>query len=530
MTFSRSKIFLFCLLGFIFGVAIASFLPLKIIERDLLCFTLVMIIFIITVLFWKYKKFKIIALVALFLFLGIWRYSLSIPSDGPDKIWNYNGSVITFSGIVINEPDVREFNQKVTVNSKQIIVNSKKFDVFGKVLVTTKLYPNYRYGEEVVFACELEKPERFSGFSYDKYLERFNIFSVCRYPLTLAPPSPLPIKEGGQFSSVLDYFSLSKKWFYGGIFEFKDKLRGIIDRGLGRQEAGLAKAIILGDKSGIKSDLRDKFSKAGLSHIVAISGMHISILSALVMSGLLALGIARKKSFYIGVLFLVLYITLIGLPASAMRAGLMGFLVLLAMQLGRLNKLTNSLVLAGVVLLIFNPRLLRDDIGFQLSFLAVLGIAYVYPIFDNIYKKFEEYIKSTPYGKYEKGVKFGKIVFGIFAITIAAQVFTLPIMAVNFSMISIVAPISNLLILWTLPILMIAVLVGLLLSAIMPSFGVVWFMPASLFLKYIVYVTEVSVNLPYAYMEIDYLWWVWVVIYYIFVIWGVVFLRRRNME
>lgn len=524
MKISRSKIFLFCLVGFIFGIAVASFLPTRIIEKDLLWFVGMMLFFVITVLFRNNKTFKIIALIGLFLFLGIWRYSLSIPNNTPDKIWHYNGQTITFRGVIASEPDVREFNQKLTVNSKQLIANSKKFSVSGKVLVTTKLFPDYEYGDSVIFTCELEKPERFSGFSYDRYLERFNIFSVCYYPSfvdmgqkNLTPTLSL-VRRGGN-------------WFYGKVFEFKNKLRGLIEYGLGEPEAGLAKAIILGDKKGIPSDLRDKFSKAGLSHIVAISGMHISILSALVMSGLLALGIARKRSFYIGVLFLILYIFLIGLPASAMRAGLMGFLVLLAMQLGRLNKLTNSLVLAGVILLLINPRLLRDDIGFQLSFLAVLGIAYIYPLFDTLYKKFEEWInnKKNVFLSNKVFLKIVKIIFGIFGITLAAQVFTLPIMAVNFSMISIIAPISNLLILWTLPLLMIAVLLGLLLSMVLPAFGVVWFLPASLFLKYIVYVTEVSVKLPYAYVEVDYLWWVWVVLYYVVVVWGVVWLRKRNV-
>lgn len=519
MKLSKSKIFLLCLACFIFGIALFSFLPAYFIKNDFLwffCFIFFSVLSIFLFKFNKNKYFKILALLGLFLFLGFWRYSFSILENNPSDIAYYNNKKVVFSGIVMGEPDAREKNVKYKVKVKKIKFENKIFNVSGNVLVTQKLFPKYEYGQSLVLLCELEKPEEFNGFSYDRYLERFDVYSVCYSPFLIKEIDPNLYASANKIESI-------KIFFYKKIFKFKNKIKTLVEYGLGDPEAGLAKAIILGDKRGIDDGLRDKFSKVGLSHIVAISGMHISILSALVMGGLLLAGIARRKAFYAGVCFLILYITLIGMPASAMRAGLMGFLVLFAMHIGRLNKLVNSLVLAGAILLFINPRLLRDDIGFQLSFCAVFGIAYAYPLFNDLFKKIENKFKDKfilPW--HEFFLKFLKVIFGIFGITMAAQVFTLPIIAINFSVVSLIAPISNLLVLWVLPILMISVLIAILLSFFFPFLGPLWFLVPGLFLKYIVYIAELSVNLPLAYFEVDYLPFTWVFLYYFLIIYFIV--------
>lgn len=494
MNLSKSKVFLVCCLVFICGIALASFLPLKYVQKDLYWFGGVMVSVIVLILFWQYRKFRLVALVSLFLFLALWRYSIALPIDTQGKLWHYNGQRVVFSGVIVEEPDIRDSNVKYKIQSREL----KSFDknIEGNVLVTTNLYPRYDYGDELEVACELKTPEEFSGFAYDRYLARYDIYSVCYYP------------KVGLLSSG------NGVWFYTQIYNIKNKFRDIIDYGLGEPESSLARAIILGDKRGIPDDLRDKFSQTGVSHIVAISGMHISILSGLVMASLLGLGLNRKQAFYAAILFLIIYIIMIGAPASAMRAGIMGSLVLLALYIGRFNKITNSLVLAGAVLLIFNPFLLRDDIGFQLSFLAVVGIIYVYPILDNWLDR----IKISKF----KGAR------DILNITLSAQVFTLPIIALNFSQVSIIAPLANLLIIWALPILMILILLALGLSFLFFGLAPLFFAPSLLFLKYIILVVEWLASVPYAYTEIDYLWWGWALLYYIVVMWGIIKLKNQE--
>ncbi len=514
---SKSKIFLICCAAFIAGVAVASFLPLGIIQRDLLWFAGVVGGASVLVLFWENKIIRMAALAGLFLFLGIWRYSVGLPENAPDKIWHYNGQTVTVVATVSSEPDVRRNNVKYTVEARRGASPQLPPAVSGKILVTANLYPRYGYGDELEISCELLRPEPFNDFQYDKYLARYDIYSVCRYPLL----RPVCVSAEQGFGERESFFDCETKnsgnWLYKNIFKVKNKIREIIDYGLTEPESGLARAIILGDKRAVPDDLREKFSNAGVSHIMAISGMHISILAEIVMFMLLGAGLWRKHAFYFAAIFLAIYIMLIGLPASAMRAGLMGFLVLWALNLGRLNKLTNSLVFAAAILLLANPKLLRDDIGFQLSFLAVAGIVYGYSALKATFREPPKIFENISMALRD-----------IFIITISAQIFTLPIIALNFSKVSIIAPIANLLIIWILPFLMAAILSALLPGLLFPSVSFLFFLPAKLLLKYIILAVEILTKTPYAYFDINYLWRGWVVLYYGVVGWMIWAMKKRQ--
>lgn len=492
---SKSKIFLICCISFIIGIAIFSFLENLFIKNSFLYFICTTVCTIFLIFFWKNKKIKLILLILLFLFLGIWRYAIDIPKNTPDKIWSYNGKILTVIGIICNEPDIRQGKAKLEIKTTSIVNINKK--ISGKLLITTNEYPSYNYGDKLEIKCELKTPERFNNFSYDRYLGRFNIYSVCYYPKI----NLLDTEKGN--------------WFYAKIFNLKKGLHEIINKGLNEPESSLASAIILGYKKNIPLELQENFSKAGISHIIAISGMHISILSALVMAFLLIIGIKRNKVFWLSSLALIIYIILIGLPASAMRAGLMGFLILLAMSLGRLNKINNSIIFSAAALLFINPKLLRGDIGFQLSFLAVLGIIYFYPAINYFLK-------------IERLSKISKNFLKIFIITISAQIFATPILATNFSQISIISPISNLLILWTLPILMIAILFGIILSLALPNISLLLFIPASFILKYITTITKLLIKIPYSSIEINYLNPIFIIFYYIIIIWIIIKFNKKQ--
>ena len=188
---AKSKIFLICCLNFIFGIIIASFTQVKYIQNDLILFALVIGFIAVLVLFWHQFTFRLIALLGLFLFLAIWRYSISLPQNTSDKIWHYNNQTLEIIGIITNEPDIRTHNpvlhtsqgrQKLELSAQKIILQKTKISVSGKVLVTAKLYPKYNYGDRLKIICELQAPTMFNGFAYDRYLARYNIFSVCYYP------------------------------------------------------------------------------------------------------------------------------------------------------------------------------------------------------------------------------------------------------------------------------------------------------------------------------------------------------------
>lgn len=440
------------------------------------------------------------------LFFAVWRYSASLPVDTADKIWHYNGKIIVARGIINKEPDVRETSQKLEImigaiyppiSSPDKPNESSGFKVAGKLLVTAALYPEYNYGDELTVECELKQPEEFNGFAYDRYLARYDIYSVCYYP-------KIKILAGDQGNLV-----------YAKIFAFKKIMSGLIDAGLSEPASSLARPIVFGGQRGLEQKIRDDFQKVGLTHIMAVSGFNISILAAIVMAVLLASGLSRRQAFYLASIFLIGYIILVGAPASATRAGLMGFLVLWALRLGRLNKMTNSLILTATVLLIFKPKLLRDDVGFQLSFLAVAGLVYAYPIFEAVWQK----IKLPKL----KGLSDALL------ITLAAQVFTLPILTYNFSQISLIAPLANLAVLWVLPILTILILIALPLSFILPGLSFIFFLPSLILTEYILAAVKYFAGWPHAYLTIDYLPFGWMVLYYFLVIFIIIKARRSKL-
>ena len=489
---AKSKVFLIACLVFSLGIAAASFLPLKYLSDEIWWFAVAVFFLILTVWFWPNKIF----LLAAVLLLAFWRYGFGLPENTPDKIWHYNGSEATVRGYAANEPDIRETNQKLEIKTEAISQLPSR-QISGKILVTTDLYPEYEYGNELELECELKQPEEYKGFAYDRYLARYQIYSVCYYP------------------GVKVIAGVSGNYFYAKIFALKEKIAGLIDSGLTEPESSLARPIVFGGQKGLEQKIRDDFQKVGLTHIMAVSGFNVSILAAVVMAALLGLGVGRRYAFYLAVALLAGYIILVGLPASALRAGLMGFLVLWALKLGRLNKITNSLVLAAAILLLINPKLLRDDVGFQLSFLALAGLIYVYPILEAIWQK----IKLPKL----KGLSDGLL------ITLAAQVFTLPVLAYNFSQISLIAPLANLAVLWAVPALTVLVLIALPLSWVLPGLAPIFFLPSLILTKYILTVVRYLASLPFSYAAVDYLWWGWAAAYYFVVVFIVIKLQRSKL-
>ena len=482
MKLTKSKIFLICLIFFILGIALASYLPERVVKHTLVYFIAINIFLVITILFWQYKKISIIALFGLFLFFGVWRYAVSLPKNTPDKIWYYSGQELIIQGTISQEPDRRK-NQKLEIITKSIKIQSQAFLLItGKILATTDLYPAYNYGDELSLVCQLEKPKEFDGFAYDRYLARYNIFSVCYYPKIKL----LSANHGNQF--------------YARLYKLKNKLRAIINRGLSEPESSLAKAIILGDKKGIPSDLQSLFSKAGISHLLAISGLHISIMVVILMSMLLGVGFKQNQAFYGVIIFLLIYILIVGLPASAMRAGLMSVLVLWALKLGRLNKISNSLMLVAVILLLINPRMLRDDIGFQLSFLAVMGIIIFHPIITDKLKK----------------IGMPKLLGGrdVISASLSAQILTWPIVALYFSIISLSGPLVNLFVLWLVPVLLIVSLLGLAIGLFSTWLASLFFLPIKLIFLYIISIAKLFTYLPFSYLEVS-LSWILILLYYL---------------
>ena len=353
---------------------------------------------------------------------------------------------------------------KISLVLNFIEVNGKKYE--DKILVTTELYPQYEFGQKLLIKGKLKRPSKFENFDYGEYLANSKIYQLCYYPNI----------------EILSYRKkVSVKSF---LVSLKTKQINLINQKLSPPYSSLLSAIILGEKSEMDDYTRELFSKAGISHVVAISGMHIAIIGLIIFYIFIYLGFSRQKSFEYIVVILFFYLCLIGFHASAIRAVIMGLIVMYGLKEGRLSSSGRAIILAATFLLVLNPRLLRFDVGFQLSFLATVGIIYFYPFINKWIKIVPEKIRS------------------IIAVTLSAQVLTLPLVFYYFKTISFVSPLTNVLVLPILPILMILSLLfvslGLLGDKIATVLGiliwVVW--------EFIIQIAKILTSIDFSYFKL----------------------------
>lgn len=454
----KGRVLLIACLGFIFGIGIFSFGQ---IFSELWCFGLA-VFFCLSAAWSNYRKkiyISIISILGIGFFLAGWRYSVSYPIVDSDHINFYNNQVRTFEGVISKEPVEKSQGWQLTVKTDQ-----------GQVLVNTNKFPQYLYGDVLEINCKLEAPEN-KDFPYDRYLARYNIYSLCSRPY-------IKLLRRGEGNVILEW-----------IIKIKLHAYRIAQTNLPEPESSLALPVVFGGGQGIDEDITEEFRRTGLTHIMAVSGFNVSLLTVLIGLGLNVLGLRRRIVFYVTSLIIMAYVIMVGAPASAVRAGIMSLFLLAALTLGRLVSLPRSILLVAVMTLIVNPRLLRDDIGWQLSFLAIIGLIYIQPWLQ------KGMMKIT-------GNK-GKLLSEALNATIAAQIATAPVILYNFGNFSVIAPIANLLIVWVVPILTITMMASLVLTALFPALGLFFFLPCWVMVKYIFFVVQVLSGISWAAVEIE---------------------------
>jgi competence protein ComEC len=425
----------------------------------------------------KKDKLILFLLFVSFFFLALWRYSISCPENKVSNIVHYQGREFKIIGQVYNDPVFKDKIQRVSI--KVLFIENdegERIKISGKVLAIVDKYPLYNYGDIVEVYGQWLLGEKKDNFDYALYLRRYNISLVSYYPRL-----------------VINIDIIKRKNFFKNfVYKFKRQVSDVFDGNLSVSSSAMAKAMLLGDKSGLSYEDRQNFSKTGLSHIVAISGLHISLLSSILLNFLLAVGLSRKKSFYFILGFLISYLILIGVPASAFRAVLMGTLSLLSVYLGRKSDISSLLFFSALVLLLINPFLLLADIGFQLSFLAVLGIVYIQP------RVKEFFLKKRFLRKSRKRIKS---MIEVISVTTSAQIATAPILIFKFGQFSFIAPISNLFVLWALPFAIIFLIVALIFSFFLPFLSPLLFLPAEIVFSYIYFISNIFLLIPGAFVN-----------------------------
>lgn len=474
---TSSKILFFICVAFVAGMFLESVVNLP--QYILWCFLLSGVILILLRYILRESSRELILVAGfclMFLVLGVLRMQISEFNIANDKLSQLNDAgEIILTGTIVDEPKLKD-----NLQSLKVKVDEYK----DMILVTVKRYPEYKYLDQVELIGELETPMETEDFSYKNYLLKDHIYSVMYFPKIN--------KIGLANKNVLSTG-------YSSVLWIKEKMRQSIRSSFLPPQSSLLEGVLLGDKSAISQDVKDDFRNTGLSHIIAVSGLHIVILSSIIMYILLMFGLWRNQAFYGAIIFILIYVVLVGAPASAVRAGIMGVIYLLGQKLGRQSMSSRTIVLAGALMLLVNPLLLMYDVGFQLSFLAVLGIILLDPIIKTLI--------AFP-AKYEN-------ILSLFTVTFSAQIFTLPIIIYNFGSISLVSLFTNILILPVIPGVMLFGFLSAVAGTIWNSLGWLISLPCYFLLKYVFYVVDYF-SKPWAYKIIENVSWGWVAAAYLF--------------
>ncbi len=262
-------------------------------------------------------------------------------------------------------------------------------------------------------------PENENGFPSRSYKASHGIYLDAE----ASADSTISIEEGNR--NLFSFF-----------YRLSDTLSARLRLILGEKAGGFAAGILLGNRDAVAEATRRDFRFLGLSHILAVSGLHLSVLVGGFLLFLRRVHVPRILRLLLCSILIVFILFLTGFPASILRAGIMMFLMLVSRTMGTQNDPPTSLALAIALILLFSPDSLLD-IGFQLSASATAGLlALGNPLAAAIEKKTAQ--KPFP-------VRILGRCLSAMAITIAAISFTLPFMAYTFGELCLVSPISNLL-------------------------------------------------------------------------------------
>jgi competence protein ComEC len=454
------------------------------------------------------RNILIVAGLCLFTVLGgAFHFPSSLPPANEHSLSLYNGmGIVEIQGIVTEEPDIRDRYCLLAFSASEITVNGEKKEVSGTALIRVPRYPTYHYGDVLKVTGELETPLQFEDFDYRSYLARQGIYSIIYYPR-------VEVLESGQGSKPLQW-----------IYSLRERLSASLARALPEPQGSLAQAILLGLRGNIPDSLYEAFSRTGTAHLLAISGLHISIIIVMLLSfGILVFG--RQRSIYIWLTLAItwLYALLAGMHPPIIRAAIMGSLFLVAEYLGRQRSAIIALAFAAAVMVGVEPNLLWTT-SFQLSFLAMAGLILLYPYFQVWGRKGV----ASLFGSRERIVAVGNMLTDGFAATLAAIVAVGPLIAYNFGVVSLVALPATFLALPALPFIIVTAalvaFVGLFTLLVAQTLG--WL--AWLFLSYLVLVVQGFDALPHSSLEVSSVstWYIWG--YYAILVGVVVLLNRRK--
>lgn len=321
------------------------------------------------------------------------------------------GAIYFYLFDYFQEHPVPIFDQKIKfyamVEKVDLKIDGQEL-IIGKLKIETFRYPTFNYGDyiEVEGKISKNKSEFINGVLYK--------------------PKITLIETGRGY------------WLKIQLLKIRNGFENNLKKALPYNQAVFLSGLTVGGRSEFSKELEEKFKQSGTLHLVALSGFNILIIVAYI-GGFFRRFLSRRNALWLTCLFIILFVIMAGAEASIIRAAIMGFILILAEQSGRLFNVRNAIIGAALIMILFNPKFLVFDLGFQLSFLALIGIVYLRPILEGYLPKF---FKKDWWLKEE------------ILTTISAEAMVLPVLFLKFGYTSPLGIISNPLIAFFIPLTM----------------------------------------------------------------------------
>lgn len=488
-TIPAYRIFTLLLASFLAGVFVASFFDLDFFQIYSYVIIFSLIIFAITFIFRGFI-IKIISAAAI-IFLGGFLL-FSFVSTRLNNIVLPFGQEKEFSGTVVSYPSIDG-------NSQSFYFQTTDFGRPIKIYISTSRFPTYSYGNNLKIKTTLKTPTNFSDFDWINYLKRYG---------TVATTSSNP--QISLISSGSDNKILTK------LYAVRRSFEQVVQKTLPEPESSLGIGLLIGSKQGFGQDLINDFAKVGITHIIALSGYNVTIIIIFLTDILLGY-LTRRQIFFVSLILILLFVAMTGAASSVIRASIITLLIAYGKTIGRKADMTNLILLSAAIMVAINPFVLRFDVGFQLSFLAFIGLVYFSPIIALIFNR--RFFKLWP-----------NFIKSAVTETLSAQIIVLPLILSSFGLVSLIAPITNVLILPLIPAAMLFVFLSTLIYWILPVIGKLAFLICYLPLKYILATAQYFAKLPVSAIQISDRWQTTIIIVYILIVAATFIKFRKNAD
>ncbi|KKU78537.1 MAG: ComEC/Rec2-related protein [Parcubacteria group bacterium GW2011_GWA2_47_7] len=416
-----------------------------------------------------YQRSKYLYLVVLIIFAGFGMMRYSNWHDAPRDLLleQQIGESVVIIGVINDEPDIRENSTRLLVSVRSLSTKDADVSVFGRMQISVTRYPAYEYGDLIRVKGKLIHPEKFVEddgrvFDYPAYLAVEGVHYQIPFPAV----ELVGQNEGNAILATL--------------FVVKHQFLDVLGSLFPEPENALLGGLLLGGKQSLGTEWQDIFRRAGIVHIVVLSGYNMTIVSEWLVAMFRFLGFYGSLS--IGSVGIVLFALMTGAGATVLRAAIMAIIALLARATGRTYTMGRALLVAGVCMVLQNPSILAFDPSFQLSFLASIGLIFVSPVIEVhtiLFKRFPVWRE-------------------VFVSTLATQMMVLPLLLYQTGMFSLVSLPVNMLVLPLIPFTMLFGFIAGVVGIVFPVLGGLVALPAHALLSWILFTARASAQIPYA--------------------------------